>query len=546
MFPEVFPGRVDQNNPEFVVYQTLRTLPDSYVVLYSKRFKGGLFGKPECEIDFIISNQRDVVVCLEVKGGVLAYDGVQDRWLQNGVIMERSPDRQATEAMHCLLRELSKELRNANVDWALCFPQCSVVAKLGPTGLPLSRIFDESRLVEINSELPKLEQEIRTSYRRKGMTPKETHDLVERLTRSIGFVQILGVRIAREAEQLIQVTEEQCETLADLEINPRMIVHGSAGTGKTVLAQEFAKRLEANGRSVLLLFYNKGIAAKVRFAFDKKSRVSVSTFSSFAKRLVEANDPDWWEVQTNKDDEFWHLVLPSKLLEIHDEKQPKFDAIIIDEGQDFKPEWYEYLQTLLRRETETQFCVFLDEHQDIFGHWKHFPCSPSPAKKVLTKNCRNTKSIVDFLNHAFPTQMGYFERSPAGVPVVERTVQNDVEEQTQIVRDIKQMVGNEGIRPGAIVVLLNSSKEESCLADTKAIAGYPLASTYGGYDPHAKQIYYATIEIFKGLEADVVLLILGNDLSAAEQAKALYVRGSRAKHLLYVYRRDTRGPASHI
>src|SRR5206468_3340139 len=156
MYPEVFPGKFDQGNPEFIAYQSLRMLPDSYVVLYSKRIKGGLFGKLECEIDFIISNQRDVVICLEVKGGVLAYDGAQDQWLQNGQVMKRSPDRQATAATHCLLRELSKELRNANVDWALCFPQCSIVKGTGPVSIPLNRIFDESRLAKITSEYPKL------------------------------------------------------------------------------------------------------------------------------------------------------------------------------------------------------------------------------------------------------------------------------------------------------------------------------------------------------------------------------------------------------
>ena len=179
---------------------------------------------------------------------------------------------------------------------------------------------------------------------------------------------------------------------------------------------------------LLLLFYNKGIATKVRSAFDKRSFVSVSTFSSFAKRLVEAADPAWWEAQTEKDDQFWHLILPSKLLDIDETKQPKFDAIIVDEGQDFKPEWYEYLQTLLKPGPDSRFCVFLDEHQDIFGHWKHFPCSPPAAKKVLSKNCRNTRSIVDFLTRAYPVQMTCFEKSPAGVPVIQRSVQNDVDE----------------------------------------------------------------------------------------------------------------------
>jgi hypothetical protein len=538
MYPEVFPGAFDQNNPEFIAYETLRKLPDTYVVLYSKRLKGGLFGKPECEIDFIVSNQRDVVTCMEVKGGVLSYDGAQDRWLQNGQIMERSPERQATEATHALIRELADELRNANVDWVLCFPQCNLVWNLGTTGVPRSRLIDEGRLANIGVEFSRLEQEVRTTFRRSGMRSKEAHDLIARLTRSIGFVQILGVRIAREADQIVQVTQEQCEVLSDLEVNPRIIIHGSAGTGKTILAQEFAKRLAEKGKSVLLLFFNRGIASKVRYAFEKNSTVNVSTFSSFAKRLVEEYDGVWWEAQKDKNNDFWHLVLPSKLLELPKEQQARFDAIIVDEGQDFKPEWFEYLQTLLKPDPDSRFCVFLDEHQDIFRHWKTFPCSPAPAKKVLTKNCHNTKAIVDFLNGTYPTQTKTFEKSPIGVPVVERLVRGDIDEQTQLVRDIKHLLSNEEIRPGNIVILLNAPKEESSLRETKAIGGIPLESTYAHYDTSAKRIYYSTIEIFKGLEADIVFVLLGNRFNENEIANALYVQGSRAKHALYIYRRQ--------
>lgn len=538
MYPEIFPGKWDDGNPEFVVFQSLRKLPDNYVILYSKRFKGGLFGKAECEIDFIISNQHDVVICLEVKGGLIAYDGAQDCWKQNDTVMPRSPDRQASEATHGLIRELSRELQNANVDWALCFPQCSYRPGGGATGVPLSRIIDEQRLANIVAELPKLERDVRAAFRRSGMTKPEAAEFIKRLTRGIGFVQILGVRLAREAEQLIQVTEEQCQVLSDLEINPRMIVHGAAGTGKTVVAQAFAKRLGESGRKVLLLFYNKGIASKVRYAFERDSSVTVSTFSSFAKRLVEANEPEWWESQAKTESDFWSLILPSKLLDIPRSQQPTYDAIIVDEGQDFKPEWYEYLQTLLATSEESRFCVFLDEHQDIFGHWKHFPCSPAPAKKVFTKNCRNTKAIVGFLNRSYPTRMECYDMSPLGVPVIERVAHSDLEELEHLTSDIKKLVGPEHVRPGAIVILLNTPKEQSPLGGAKAIAGYPLESTYGRYDPSARQIYYSTIEIFKGLEADIVFLLLGSALDLAACRQAIYVQGSRAKHLLYIYRRE--------
>lgn len=539
MYPEVFPRKYDPNDPEFIVYQSLKKLPDGYLVLYSKRLEGGLFGKAECEIDFIISNQRDVVICLEVKGGVLAYNGVNDLWMQNGKRMERNPDRQATAATHALMRALPKELSNANVDWALCFPQCSVVRGQASLSVPVERIIDETKLLNIVDEIKRLEQEIRKAFNKKGMTTADSHSLIERLTRSIGFVEILGVRIAREAEQMIQVTEEQCEVLADLEINPRMIVHGAAGTGKTILAQEFAKRLEADRKNVLLLFYNRSISAKVRRAFERRSNVQVSTFSSFAKRLTEEVDQNWWDAHEKKDDDFWHIELPSRLLEIPQKMLPRFDAVIVDEGQDFKPEWFEFLQGLLRDSTETFFTVFLDEHQDIFHHWKSFPCLPPPARKVLTKNCRNTRSIVDYLNSVYPTGMNFFERSPVGQPIVDRRVANAIDEQTQIVRDVKHLVNNEQITPGAIVILLNSPKADSSLANTRAIGGFPLESTYERYDPTAKKIYYSTIEIFKGLEADVVLVVLGHRYQPGETANAIYVQGSRAKHRLYIYHRTS-------
>jgi len=538
MFPEVFPGTIDQGNPEFVVYQALRSLPDDYVVFYSKRIMGNAFSKAETEIDFLISNQKDIVICLEVKGGLISYDGVRDSWSQNGKPMEKSPDRQATAAAHSLIRALSHELKNVNTGWALCFPQCTLSSPFGATGLPISRIFDENRLLRITDELHAFEYELRATFGKKGMTPFECQKFISHLTRSIGFVQILGVRIAREANQLLQVTQEQCEVLADLEVNPRMVVHGSAGTGKSILAQEFSKRLAMNGLSVLLLFYNKGIASKVRRAFEKESGVSVATFLSFAKRLVEENDPAWWDNQNKKDDDFWHLTLPAKLLDIPKDKTPTYDAIIIDEGQDFKPEWLEYLQTLLKPGGNTRFCVFLDEHQDIFGHWKSFPSRIPPARKVLTKNCRNTKSIVSFISDAYPTPMVSFEKSPDGTPVVIRTSRNDTEEQTQLVRDIKHLVNGENVLPGSIVILLNSTKDESSLSNTKSIAGFALESTYGRYDPKSRCVYYSTIEIFKGLESDVVMLLLGNDLEDSEIPNIFYVQGSRAKHALYIYRRD--------
>lgn len=536
MYPEIFPGCHDPENPEFICYQSFRKLSDHYHVFYSKRLRGVLGGRAESEIDFIVSNGTDAVLCFEAKGGILAYAGSSGVWTQNSKPMDVAPDVQAQSACHTLMKLLPKELSMANVDWALIFPQCCLSSSAMSISLDPVQIVDEQGLIDIGSAVRSLEERAKSRFRKRGFTPAEHQRFVDVLTRSMGFVQKLGVRIAREEQQLIQVTEEQCGVLEDLEINQRMIVHGYAGTGKTILAQTFAKRLATRGQKVLLLFYNKGIASAVRFAFEKRGHVQVSTFSSLAKRLVQEEDPQWWDETPRRGDDFWRLELPSRLLDIAEDQLPKFDAVIVDEGQDFKPEWFEFLQRLLLTQAETHFAVFLDEHQDIFKHWTHFPCSPRPARKVLQKNCRNTRRIIDYLNGSYPTTMVPFEGSPVGTSVIVHETKGRVHEQSQIVATVKQLTGVEGVSPGSIVILLNQDKSESSLADVKSIAGYPLLSTYERYDPRSRSIYYSQISIFKGLEADVVFLILPSGLTDSEFANAVYVQGSRARHALHVFK----------
>ncbi len=213
IYPEIFPGPWDPAVPEFEVYQTLKCLPEKYHVFYSKRIIGGLFGKPECEIDFIVFNGRDILICLEVKGGLVNYDGVGRSWLQNGRPC-KDIIKQATDAAHTLERAVSYEVKNACVDWAVCFPNCSLKSHAGALEIQPSQILDENAMLNISSAFEPLEAHVRSKYgSRSGLNAQEVRALVDRLTRSIGFVQILGIRIAREAEQIVQVTNEQLEVL---------------------------------------------------------------------------------------------------------------------------------------------------------------------------------------------------------------------------------------------------------------------------------------------------------------------------------------------
>ena len=312
--------------------------------------------------------------------------------------MRRGPDRQSSSAMYSVLAFLGTEARNVNVGWGVCFPDCCLPRNFQPpSGLVDPAIIDQKRLNKVTDSIQGLGNYYVGRLERGSLWAVAT-SIVNRLTRSIGFVAKVGVRIERDFQQLIEVTEEQFKVLEDLEINQRMIVRGFAGTGKTILATEFSRRLEKQGKRVLFLFYNRLIAKKVARSFGRNTEVQCARFHQFAKRIIEKSDPDWW--QANRENEnFWEEEVPLKLMDSPVDPSHQYDAIVIDEGQDFKPEWFEYLEGLLTDPDDGHFVVFYDEHQDIFGRWSELPCgSRGVARKQLTENCRNTKSIIHYLN----------------------------------------------------------------------------------------------------------------------------------------------------
>ena len=129
-----------------------------------------------------------------------------------------------------------------------------------------------------------------------------------------------------------------------------------------------------------------------------------------------------------------------------------------------------------------------------------------------------------------------FKRSPDGEEVVERHVSGPEEAKEQFLEDISNVIA-EGVKPGQIVVLLNEPKKESCLADVAKIGRVKFESVSRYYDERSRSIQFTTINMFKGLEADVVFLLADQEYDPKTLSRLLYVQGSRARTLLYVYTR---------
>lgn len=537
MYPEAYPNEFDEDNPEFIVFNELKKLSDNYVVFYSQKFIGKVFSENEREIDFIIYDQKSCLICLEVKGGLLHYDGGNDEWFQNNKKMSRNPDRQASSATNVLIKNLGKDIQDLNVGWALCFPQCQL-QKNSTTipNIPKEIIIDEGLLIDIEGAINSINTYYKSKYNKGGHNKNQAENLIRKLTNDLGFIQKLGIKIRKNNDQLLQVTTEQFEILNDLEYNQRIIVRGGAGTGKTLLAQEFAKRLSNKGKKVLLLFFNRTITRTVRYGLRGFENIHISTFHSFAKKIIDDFDNEWWgntKTETTDKDEFWNIVVPIKLFECP--VIDKYDAIIVDEGQDFKSDWYEFLDEVLTSKSDGNFCVFLDEKQDIFKHWTGIPWEEKPFRKQLSKNCRNTKKIVAYLEQISASSMVPYQNSPIGTDVITRKVKGQVDEQKKIIEDLKNLINQNEIPPGDIIILSNLPKKESCLSDCKKIGRHELLALGDRYDNRSKDIRYTHINSFKGLEADVILIIDTKAIPKEHLENSLYTQGSRAKNILYIY-----------
>jgi hypothetical protein len=537
MYPETYPHEVNQDNPEYQVFQMLREIPDHFSVIYSKKFKGGKQSKEETEIDFLIFDGKNNLICLEVKGGEIAYNGAERKWYQNGTEMKRAPDWQASSATRAVIEFLGKEAGGLNINWALAFPNCSRPAGSGRiTEVPDELILDSQALLNPTAAIKQICDYNETHMGREGVTKYQASNILERLLRSVGFITKIGVRLLHDSKQLVQATDQQLEILDDLELNPKTAVMGYAGTGKTIIATEFAKRCAEKGQKVILLFYNRMVANTVRYGLGRDSSIECSTFHSLARHEIESVDKNWWDQNKSADNpDFWDMTVPLKMLELLESKDPQYDVIIVDEGQDFKPEWFETLEKLLIQDEKSRFIVFYDGNQDIFGRWKSLPWQPHAyTKKNLRKNCRNTKAIINYLNKIIPSEMVGFENSPAGQPVRFENSSN-LKEESEIIGNYVESFLKEGVEPGKIVILINESLAESAVSSIQKIGRYPVEWMGKTYRPDAPLIQVTNIRNFKGLEADVILVTGIEKQEATEVPEILYTQASRARLLLTIH-----------
>jgi superfamily I DNA and RNA helicase len=327
-----------------------------------------------------------------------------------------------------------------------------------------------------------------------------------------------------------KLTDQQAKIFKYINSNPNVCVQGPAGSGKTFIAYNKALLYAEEGLKVMYVCFNKTLATELRNRAKSQNiprifEINFTHFHFWASRLAESN-PTYKKERSS--DEFFNTYIPNKAKEMIN--SPEYDVIIIDEGQDFRENWLELLNKVLKR--EGRFLFFMDENQDIFKAFKGVPNHRNITRCALEENCRNTKTIIEKLKEILPdVTMTPMDFTPEGSPIKYLTVKNK-EEQVNLVNQHITLLLNQQIKPNQIILLTNNDDSGSSLKGVKLLGNKKLISTYDReYGRVENCIAQTTINVFKGMEADVVFILDSQNIETNNQ---LYTQASRAKQLLYV------------
>ncbi len=536
-YPEHLPESVlsdPKRQAERKVFEAFSELGQSFVVFYSVAWQARKDGRTrDGEADFVIAHPDLGILVLEIKGGGVSYDASKGEWTTTDRYGESyviDPVEQARKSHYTLLDKL-KDLpewdssRFLTIGHAICFPDVVLESKSLKLDLPREIIVDHNNLKNIEESIQHI-FEYWADKNWRAPLGKDRLAIVESLLgRSFKITTPLGVELDREDEKLIELTERQMFLLDFLSARRRAAIAGCAGSGKTMLAVEKARRLYEQGFNVLLTCFNAALADDLA---QRLPDVSVLHFHGLCKEV--ANTAGFAIQVAKSEQEYNEVVLPDMLMKAVDETGPMFDAIIVDEGQDFKETYWIALASLLK-EKEGIFYVFYDDNQNLYGGAASLKGIVDEEPFLLPENCRNTKSIHNVVNSFYSGSTRIICNGPVGRVPELHTYRDSVEMVKGIQSILYKLINEEHIPAEDIVILTPHAQERSALKPTTKLGNFSLTPNL---PKRRNEIQATTIHRFKGLERKVVILAEIDGDFMYNPEILMYVGSSRARtHLLF-------------
>lgn len=512
---------------EYLVYEALSKLNNEYVVFHSYRWLGEINQRrSEGEADFVVLHPQKGILSIEVKAGSIAYNN--GNWIQTNRHTKESkiidPVGQAAESQYRIQNYLRRHINGQIpvVGRAVWFPSVSIHDKITlPLEVNRDIIFDVGSLDNPAKDLDKAFSywKLNLGVRGTELCIHDFKNIIKLLMPSFKIVESVASTSFESKRSYIQMTRQQASILNFLQEQPTAVIHGPAGTGKTMLAIEKANMLASKGETVLYLCFNEFLVSYLKEHY-KDTGIIFHNIRSLAEELMPHVECSISEIiprfteyfQNEYDDCLW-----------------SYNNVVIDEGQDIPESILEHI-SILTDMLNGHYYVFYDKNQYIMMHKStHWLDTYGDCRLVLYKNCRNTAEIARTIGTTVENiKKDIYINDLSGL-IPKGSFYKTPKELIAVVSDFVTRMLQDKLKVEDVVILTIDSVKNSMLQNNMHIGSIPISTT-----PKKGHILFTSVRKFKGLEAKAILLIdiYVDKLDDELHKRLIYVGCSRASTYL--------------
>ena len=513
------PREYTPSSLEGIMFDALEDMKGDYYVFHSFKIetvKNDTFY--ESETDFLIFHPKKGVICIEAKAGHVEYHDGQWFYASGLPMHNEGPFRQASQNKWKLTKYIRDNgyadlLNKCKFLHAVWFPS---ITKNDLNSIALPPDCDKA-IVMTKEALTDAKQYVDSIFAielpnkiETTMSTREADIFLKKILCPSCYV-FPSKSFDSDIKKIVfhRLLAEQINVLNFLEDQRSAAINGAAGTGKTVIAVEKAKREARKGDKVLFLCYNSMLKDDLSEKNDEPN-IDYFTIDGLACKMCNTSVADYARFTSVLEDYYLAGNFPYK-------------HVVIDEGQDFGKESIEesnflkiIYDCITERDKNGSFFIFYDKLQNVQADKLPGYIVDADSKITLYKNCRNTENIaITSLKPISVRNPELMENAVKGVPAKMYFCSSSDKAIEQVNTSIDALLA-EGIKD--ITILTCKTEKESVLSNLTSNGKF------------RNKYLFTTYRKFKGLESDAVILVDVDDTTFnKDNVMTYYVGTSRAK-----------------